>query len=167
MLCEHCGKKEATFYYKTNVNGDVNEQHLCCDCAKELGYLNDMETNFAGFHQFNQKLFPDFDEFFAPMPALAGNMFEPFNRIFSDMDRMFPELGSFTEAIPERTASAPAEHQACQVRSDLVSDEEQRKLNQERRINALRCEMQNAIKTENFERAAALRDEIRGLENKG
>ncbi len=163
MMCEHCGKKEATFYYKTNVNGTVNEQHLCHDCAKELGYLNDMKTHFANFDRFNKGLLADFDDFFAPMPALAGNFFEPFDRIFGDVDRMFPKLDAFAAEMP----GCATKHEERQVQNDLVSDEEHCKLNQERRINALRCEMQDAIKTENFERAAALRDEIRGLENRG
>ena len=35
MKCEHCGKNEATFYYKSNINGVVKEVHLCADCAAE------------------------------------------------------------------------------------------------------------------------------------
>ena len=33
MKCEHCGKNEATFYYKSNINGNVTEHHLCGDCV--------------------------------------------------------------------------------------------------------------------------------------
>ena len=38
MLCESCGKHEAEFHYKSNVNGKVTEKHLCSHCAKEQGY---------------------------------------------------------------------------------------------------------------------------------
>ena len=33
MKCDRCGKNEATFHYKTNINGRVTEAHLCPDCA--------------------------------------------------------------------------------------------------------------------------------------
>ena len=53
MKCEHCGRKEATFYYRSNVNGRVHEAHLCQNCAAELGYdfswENSMEDLFSFF----------------------------------------------------------------------------------------------------------------------
>ncbi|MFR6039929.1 MAG: hypothetical protein ACLUHL_00720 [Dysosmobacter welbionis] len=38
MKCENCGKNEVTFVYRSNVNGHVEEKHLCSDCAEKLGY---------------------------------------------------------------------------------------------------------------------------------
>ena len=38
MKCEHCGKNEATFFYKSSVNGHVTQVHLCQDCAQAMGY---------------------------------------------------------------------------------------------------------------------------------
>ena len=37
MKCDRCGKNEATFHYKTNINGRVTEAHLCPDCARAMG----------------------------------------------------------------------------------------------------------------------------------
>lgn len=37
MRCDRCGKNEATFYYKSNINGKVTQVHLCPQCAEELG----------------------------------------------------------------------------------------------------------------------------------
>ena len=45
MLCQNCGKYEATTHIKRVVNGDTTEMHLCADCAQHLGY-GDM---FSGF----------------------------------------------------------------------------------------------------------------------
>lgn len=45
MLCQNCGKYEATTHVKRIVNGESAEAHLCSDCAKALGY-NDV---FGGF----------------------------------------------------------------------------------------------------------------------
>ena len=40
MRCDRCGKNEATFYYKSNINGKVTQVHLCPQCAEELGYTD-------------------------------------------------------------------------------------------------------------------------------
>lgn len=155
MKCEHCGKNEATFYYKSNINGTVKEQHLCGECAKAMGYVSDLEKSFANF---SASMFGGFDDLFSPMPSLAGNFFEPFEAMNERFARLFPTMGEAPAAqttTGERSASG----------NDLVSAEEHKKLDRERRINALRCEMQQAIQTENFERAAVLRDELHGLEN--
>ncbi len=37
MKCDRCGKNDATFYYKSNINGRVTETHLCPDCARRHG----------------------------------------------------------------------------------------------------------------------------------
>lgn len=34
MLCQNCGKNEATTHIKQIVNGDMAESHLCAECAK-------------------------------------------------------------------------------------------------------------------------------------
>ena len=146
MKCEHCGKNEATFYYKSNINGAVTEQHLCADCAKALGYADTMEKSFAEFGNFRKSMLCGLDDFFAPMPALAGNVFESFDRTFSGWDRMFPQLSEVAAPADARTE----ERKSAAAGNDLVSEEEHRKLDQERQINALRCEMQEAIKTENL-----------------
>jgi len=34
MKCQHCLVQEANFHYKSNINGEITEQHLCADCAQ-------------------------------------------------------------------------------------------------------------------------------------
>ena len=161
MKCEHCGKNEATFYYKSNINGNVTEHHLCGDCARELGYADSMEKSFGSF---GQGLFGGFDDCFTPMPALAGRFCEPFEEMNRRFARMFPALTS-GGAETASAGSTPAAQSAAPVPgNDLVSDAEHRELDRERRMNALRTELQQAIATENFEHAAQLRDQIHGME---
>ena len=42
MKCQNCGKNEATFYYRSSINGRVMESHLCPECARQLGLVQDM-----------------------------------------------------------------------------------------------------------------------------
>ena len=56
MLCQNCGKNEATTHIKQIINGDMAENHLCSDCASHLGY-SDM---FSGFGLNLSELFGGF-----------------------------------------------------------------------------------------------------------
>ena len=80
---------------------------------------------------------------------------------------MFPALtsGGAETASAERTGAAQST--APMPSNDLVSDAEHRQLDHERRLNALRAELQQAIAAENFEHAAQLRDQIHGMEKEG
>ena len=40
MICQACGKRNATTHVKTVVNGDLCEYSLCGECARKLGYGN-------------------------------------------------------------------------------------------------------------------------------
>lgn len=155
MKCEHCGKNEVTFVYQSNINGKVTEKHLCGECARELGYSQriaahnqNMMQHFFGDSFFGGSLL---DDFFAPMPSLMSRMNRmlesPFEDFFADM----PALGAAPEQKEEQ-------------QKDLVDREEQSRFAEMRKKNALRMELKKAVRQEDFERAAQLRDQIRALE---
>lgn len=161
MKCENCGKNEVSFVYRSNINGKVEEKHLCQECAQKLGYTQKIQDSYTGF----QNLFrSSFSNIFAPMHALAGRNGASFfgdnffggsllgDNLFDDFFAM-PALGCGTAE-----AAAPAQQE------NLVSAEEQKKISHERELNALRAEMKQAVESENFERAAQLRDQIHAKE---
>lgn len=153
MKCENCGKNEVTFVYQSNINGHVEEKHLCSDCAEKLGYSRRIA---AQSQRMMQNFFGGgfFEDFFSPVPSLLGRMDRllenPFDDFFSDM----PALG----AAPARQEEAPKREE------DLVGREEQGRFARLRQLNALKLEMKKAVRQENFERAAELRDQIKALE---
>ena len=63
MLCQNCGKNEAVTHIKQIINGEMDEAHLCRDCARHLGY----DDIFSGFDF-------DFGGFFG---SLLGDMMAP------------------------------------------------------------------------------------------
>ena len=67
--------------------------------------------------------------------------------------------------LPALTA-APARQQEAkeEKKDDLVGKEEQSRFSHLRQMNALKMELKKAVRQENFERAAELRDQIRSLE---
>ena len=65
MKCEHCGKNEATFFYKSSVNGHVTQVHLCQDCARAMGYTSSLRRSMRPM-----SLFGDDDFFSRPFSML-------------------------------------------------------------------------------------------------
>ena len=49
MKCENCGKNEVSFVYRSNINGKVEEKHLCQECAQKLGYTQKIQDSYSGF----------------------------------------------------------------------------------------------------------------------
>lgn len=155
MKCEHCGKNEVSFLYQSNINGHVEEKHLCAQCAEKLGYSQRVA---AQSQRLMQSLFHDsffHDSLFDGFPSLLGRM----NRFLEDpFDDFFTEMPALTAAPARQNAAEAAKP------GNLVEPEEQGRFSYLRQLNALKLEMKKAVHQENFERAAELRDEIRSLE---
>lgn len=146
MRCDRCGKNEATFYYKSNINGKVTQVHLCPQCAEELGYTDSFRS--AGM---TGGLFGDF--FSRPF-----GMLEPF---FSGLgSRMLTEFPEPVDVLGQARESTPAQEDT----GDLLPRDEQDALTRQRKCNALQTQLNLAVQEERFEEAAKLRDELKALE---
>lgn len=146
MRCDRCGKNEATFYYKSNINGKVTQVHLCHQCAEELGYTDSFHS--AGM---TGGLFGDF--FSRPF-----GMLEPF---FSGLgSRMLTEFPEPVDVLGQARESTPAQEDT----GDLLPRDEQDALTRQRKRNALQTQLNLAVQEERFEEAAKLRDELKALE---
>ena len=92
MKCEHCGRNEATFFYKSSVNGRVTQVHLCQDCARRMGYTDSLRRSMQPMSLFG-------DGFFGSPFSLL----EPFMDGFETrMLTEFPEPGE-----PRQPAETP------------------------------------------------------------
>ena len=146
MRCDRCGKNEATFYYKSNINGKVTQVHLCHQCAEELGYTDSFRS--AGM---TGGLFGDF--FSRPF-----GMLEPF---FSGLgSRMLTEFPEPVDVLGQARESTPAQEDT----GDLLPKDQQDALTKQRKRNALQTQLDLAVEEERFEEAAKLRDELKALE---
>ena len=155
MKCKHCGKNEVAFMYRSNINGRVEELQLCSECAEKLGCSSKLAAHSRQMMQemLGGSLFGhDFlEDFFTPVTNRRHWLLEdPFEELFREM----PALSTEEQAEKQ---SAPQE--------DLLKKEEQSYFSRLRRLNALRLEKKKAVREENFERAAELRDQIKALES--
>ena len=105
MKCEHCGKNEVTFMYRSSVNGNVTEQHLCGECAEKLGYTRAMAARNRSMVQSFFGRNSLFDDFFSPVSGLMGRsrwlLEDPFDDFFSEMPALRSTARQEQEAAPQ------------------------------------------------------------------
>ena len=167
MQCQRCHKKKAAVIYRENVNGRVKVLRLCGDCAEVLEQAGELEDMGTVLSCRPSPLLPD-EECAAPLPLSPEGVDKACPRcggVFSEMAER-GRLGcpacyqTFAAelALPLRTLHGRALHVG------RVSAGYRARKETERRLAALREQLRAVVAAEEYERAAALRDEIRGLE---
>ncbi len=155
MKCEKCNEREATFFYSSNYNGKKSERHLCADCAREEGF-----GEMLGGRVFDSAFESMFSDFFAPMRSfLSAPAFDLFGGGLRGI--MTPSLPRLRFVIDEgeRTQAHPMEAAEEKIPAEM---DESVKL--EREKAALKAQLENAVKAEDYEQAIVLRDKLRELE---
>lgn len=173
MLCEKCKKRTAAVFYNENINGKIRSFSLCSECAaglREKGELQDItsmvgsfadpfselqDNLFSGFFGIpkaigvsTEKKCPGCESTYAEIAKLGRvGCPECYTVFANELSRMIRSVHGTTA----HTGSIPSRHRAKQAR--------------EEKLKQLRAQMQDAIQKEDFERAAALRDEIRNEES--
>lgn len=167
MKCQKCGANNANTHVKTIINGEFKEYDLCSDCAKKMGYTNvfsDMEDEFSNFlGSFFGNVLPartqatrcEFCGTTYPEIAKTGHVgCAKCYDVFAD--ELYPSIrrihGNTTHCgkNSKRAENAKAEKLVEQTKED--------------KIKALKAELDKAVKEQNFEHAAELRDKIKEME---
>ena len=160
MKCENCNNREANFFYSADINGEKTQRCLCAGCAREEGYggVLDFDLRPAGMLD---SFFDDFfGDFFAPQHALLSGFDGfggPFRRMMAPrltMPRVNIVVGNTNSA-----AVGVGEESETKIPADAGEDVRRR-----REIDALRQQLDEAVKAEDFEKAISLRDQIKGME---
>lgn len=183
MICQSCGKHEATTHVKTIVNGVVTERDLCTECAQKEGVANwnpfqslgSFENPFFSLSNlFGSFLGSSLPETITRCPV-CGSSFrdisqsgkvgcsECYNLFY---DQLLPSIQRL-HGSPSHTGKNPT-GQAMQVmpHSELTVSEHKGPSERELKIAQYQQELQDAIAKQDFEQAAVLRDQIRDLQQK-
>ncbi len=166
MLCQNCGKAQATTHIKRVVNGDTTEHHLCSQCAGELGYT-DMFSGFAplSLSDFFGDFLGDFNKkAIGAKVQRCPRCGNSFNDIVRESQlgcaecyrTFFEKLQPSLERIHGR-----ALHNGKKI---TVEQTESKEPSKEEQLEQLKARLSQAIQEQEFEQAAKLRDEIRELE---
>lgn len=160
MICERCGKNNATTHIRSVVNGVVTEKNLCGYCAAKEGYTNMSHNNLA---EMLASMFGDVLE--SGSPAISKRC-PVCGASFSDIaesgkvgcaecyktfyDELLPYLKR-VHGSTKHTGKAPnSTLPAVKPKTDTV--------------DGLRMKLNRLISEENFEEAAVVRDKIKKLE---
>lgn len=173
MKCQKCNKNEANTHVKRVINGEFEEYHLCSDCAKEMGYSNifsDFTNSFAD--DFNS-LFGSFFENALPARTQATRC-ETCGTSYNDIartgmmgcadcyevfaDRILPTIRRIHGNTTHMGKNSPS-YKKVEVQGKNPETEPKDELAE------LKEQLDTAIKNQEFEKAAVLRDRIKEKEN--
>ena len=169
MKCQKCGKNQATTHIKTVTNGEYAQYELCSQCAKEMGYTNifsDMENEFSSFlGSFFGNALParsqatrcescgsTYNEIAKTGHVGCANCYDIFG------DQLMPSIRRM-HGNTTHCGKVPHSIEYTQVK-DITVEEVPEKTD----VEVLKEQLQKAIKDQNFEKAAELRDKIKEME---
>lgn len=166
MLCQNCGKHEATTHIKSVVNGEYTQLHLCTTCAGKLGY-GDVFSGF-GFD-----LGDFFGNFFSKPKAISASKTERCEKCGMSFEEIVKNgkigcAGCYEKFYEMLLPSVQRIHGKTQHNGKVASVSAEKEVAKEKTkeeiIAELQAEMKTAIEEQNFERAAEIRDEIKAKE---
>ena len=165
MKCDICGKKEATIHLTEVLNDEVTKLHICEDCAKEKS--EEMQSHFgltdllSGLVEFGPALsegeFPydvrtscpvcdsSYYDFQKTGRLGCGKCYETFTKNLSELLRKVHGSDRHIGKMPFKG-------------KENVKDQED--------LKRLKEELSHLVQSEEFEKAALLRDRIKEIEQK-
>lgn len=182
MKCQKCGVNDANVSYTRILNGEKTELHLCSECAKEMN----INVNLSfGFDDMFSNFFDDFSRIRSlAMPSFSG--LRSLNSGFEELmeDSLFNEIPFFKDDIffGNRRRLETSKDNLDNVLNNIQkkhknnsednNKKEKKELKNEKKvedkkqkeIEQLKAKIQEYINTEEYEKAAILRDKIKELE---
>ncbi|MBN2453167.1 MAG: UvrB/UvrC motif-containing protein [Candidatus Omnitrophica bacterium] len=162
MLCDICGKVEATVHLTEIVNDKMTKLHLCENCAREKGA--EMEEHFglndlmSGLADLGSNLEPaamnaikcpscgfTYQDFKKVGRLGCGNCYEAFKKQLDPLLKRIHGANRHIGKVPLMSGEIASEHIELQD---------------------LKAKLEKAISAEEFEDAAKIRDKIRAINEK-
>ncbi|EOD00643.1 UvrB/UvrC motif-containing protein [Caldisalinibacter kiritimatiensis] len=161
MLCEECGKNPATVHFKKVINGNVTEMHLCEECAKKK---KEFDTSFS-IHNFLTGLLDDIQEGPVKVDYIQATKCDKCGMTYGK----FRQTGRFGcnhcyEAFKEKLTPLFKNIHGHEEHIGKVPKKAGGVIRIRKEIQKLKNQLNIAVKNEQFEKAAELRDRIKELE---
>lgn len=175
MLCRRCGKREAEVYYKYTVNGNSKEYALCSACAEEMKKKGELDIKMPSLfgdpgNGYFGNLFGlnDFLGFPHSHSAAVAQSKKKCTLCSSTFDELVKsgKIGCaecykvFADELKLSIEKIHGKEKYMGKRPKRFKEKESK----QEKIKALKAEMKAAVKSQEFEQAAILRDKIRALE---
>lgn len=159
MLCQNCNRSDAHVHLKRIINGEAAEVHLCASCASAFG-VSDAVSAFAGFEEIPGSMLSSSG---ARINAKAIRC-ETCGFTFEDIMRTgMPGCPECYRVFSRRLRPVMAKLHGRAEYQGKVPPGIKEDARREDALGELKEKLARAIREENFELAAVLRDEIRRL----
>ena len=160
MKCQECGERRATVHLTDFVDGKAVQKHLCEECYGKKDGMPPLTTTGV-FAQILNSLAPELAKVGSrECPDCGINYLEFRQTLMLGCPRDYEVFAEPLDDLLERIQGARS-HVGKMPRGAAQSGL------RGPRLQVLRRELDEVVKKENFEKAAALRDEIRELEQDG
>ena len=164
MLCEECGKNQASIHFTSVVNGHSSEKHLCESCMNaqsgDAGLPFTLSSLMSGFmgesvaaqgHSQPQDIKCEKCGMTYAMFKKGGllgcaSCYDAFSEQLTPIFKRLQAAGAHTGKHPSHVAPAPKEDVSALRQCDVWQEQ-----------------LKAAVEQEDFERAAQLRDKIKQL----
>ena len=165
--CDICGQQGAVVHLTQVVNNETKTSHLCEQCAATKGIQNTTYSTNLHLADFLAKMGgeesqaaggPE-EEATCPFCGLSTADFREVGRL--GCPQCYPTFETYLRGLLRRI------HGGTQHVGKVYLPPDPSVSEREKRLEALRRKLARAIDTEDFERAAELRDQIRTLEPAG
>lgn len=166
MICERCGKKEASVHLTRIINGEKEEIHLCEECARKSSKFNP-DDNLS----FQSLLSGILNQNFSDKNSPTLNNSQSKTLVCKNCGlsyREFTEKGFFGCQKCYQTFADKLSPLLKRIHGNIQHTGKQpeaflQKSEIESEITKLKEEMQKAVEQENFEHAAEIRDKIHAV----
>jgi protein arginine kinase activator len=163
MLCDHCGEREAVIHLTQIQNNEMSTFHLCEECAAEKGLQPGANVGNFPLTDFLAQMGKGGPEAAAAASqgacAYCGLTLEEFRKTGRlGCPHCYVTFESHLRGLLRRL------HGGTQHVGKVYLPGDPTLADRQERLAGLRRKLDKAVQTEDFERAAQLRDQIRALE---
>ncbi len=158
MLCDECGKNEATFHSIKKINGITTKRDLCAECQKKYGgslmKMSGLGSLFGGLGGFfEEPKLPQREEFICRSCGTTGSEF--LRTGFVGCSDCYKEFAQLIMPVIRRMQGGDVSHvgKVPQGVENSVSAEYER----------LKKELEKVLELEEYEKATIIRDRMRQL----
>ncbi|NLY44611.1 MAG: hypothetical protein GX053_01255 [Tissierella sp.] len=157
MLCDSCGKNEAYIHYTKIINGQFKEEHLCEDCAlQNFEFDKNFSINklFTGLIDGFKDTKEDKDDTKCDFCGLTYSKFKNDGKFGCSKcyDTFKDKLDPLIKGLHGHN-----------IHRGKIPMNSSGRIYLKREEDNLEIELENAVKMEEFERAAHIRDQLKKL----
>jgi protein arginine kinase activator len=165
MLCQICNKKTATIHLTEITDGLRNEMHLCEHCAIEQGIaaksqvsINELLSSLLAVQPSDEELLgPSEQKMSCPLCGFTLDQFRKETVLGCPND--YEHFEKVLLPLIERAHNGKTSH--C----GKIPSKTPKKTKKQIKLVKLRQELDTAVRAEDYESAARLRDEIKQLDS--